>query len=519
MLRKTILFVSAISLTYANSYQDWLQSQQQQYTQYKKSMDEEFSDMLKKDWEAFQSMTTPSPYKAPKPVDVPKVKKEIKIPKEEIKESPIVKIAPIITKPKPFIPKVKKDIELPPVVKTPPSPLSELDKEIELSKIEKPDTKIITPPVKIEKPKIMKNFKMVKFDFYSSLIEIQYDIKSAFYLQKINKGVIAKYWDIMSQTKYKSLIKQIETKSSELNLNDWAKYQLIHKLGQEIYDNENIANLFTWFILVKMNYDTKVGYNRNKIYLLSTMQHKLFQISFFKLKGKKYYILTPNGKTQKIGSIYTYAGDYPKAKDRLSFAMKDEIKFYNNIKQKDLRFKYNGKSYSINTKYSSDLINFYKTFPQSDYNIYFETKNSTPLRSTILVKLAPLLEGKSQIEAVNFLLRFVQTSFAYKTDQKQFDYEKVMFPEETVFYPYSDCEDRSIMFSYLVKNILGLDVVGVKYSDHLATAVAFSSKVSGANFSYNNKRYTIADPTYINANAGMAMPKYKNSKFEVISLR
>ena len=75
------------------------------------------------------------------------------------------------------------------------------------------------------------------------------------------------------------------------------------------------------------------------------------------------------------------------------------------------------------------------------------------------------------------------------------------------------------MFSYLVKNLLNLDVVGVRYNDHLATAVAFSSKLSGANFRYKGTRYTISDPTYINANAGMAMPQYKNSKFKIISLR
>ena len=48
-----------------------------------------------------------------------------------------------------------------------------------------------------------------------------------------------------------------------------------------------------------------------------------------------------------------------------------------------------------------------------------------------------------------------------------------MFPEETINYPYSDCEDRSILFSYLVKNLLHLDIVGVKYNDHLATAINF----------------------------------------------
>ena len=562
MLKKTILFVSLISFLGANEYQEWLKSQQKQYTQYKKTMDEEFSDMLKKDWEAFKSMSNPTPYKKPKPVSVPKIKKVVKIPKKDIQNSPKVKVKEIIKKiikEKPIVkapikevitkPEIKKPIqkivkkpevkklEMPPGVPMPTNPPiikiptvkddikpPKVKEPIQVPKVQKPivkkpDATVFVPPVKIDKPKVLKNFKMVKFDFYSSPIQIQYDVKSAFYIGKINKRVIAKYWDIMSQTKYKKLISQIDKKSEELNLNDWAKYQLIHKLGTKIYNDNNIANLFTWFVLVKMKYDTKVGYSRDKIYLLSTMKHKLFQISFFNLKGKKYYILTPNGKAKKVGSIYTYAGDYPKAKENLSFEIKKAIKFDSNISQKDLRFKYDGRVYKISTKYSNDLIDFYKTFPQSDYNIYFDTKNSTALNSTMLLRLAPLLHGKSEIEAVNFLLRFVQTSFAYKTDQKQFDYEKVMFPEETIFYPYSDCEDRSIMFSYLVKNILGLDVVGVKYNDHLATAVAFSSDVSGASFRYNNKTYTISDPTYINANAGMAMPKYKDSKFDIIALR
>lgn len=477
MFKKVILFITLITFLSANEYQEWLKAQNQEYTTYKKTMDEEFSDMLKKDWEAFKAMSSPSPYTKPKPVVMPEIKKVVVVPPKEIKKSPKIKVKKIITKPEP------------------------------------------KPIVKIVKPTIKKDFNIVNFEFYSNEISISYDKKSLFNLTKIDKQSISKFWEELSKTNYKKLLKQIDKNSKELNLNDWAKYQFIHKLGNVIYKDNNSANLFTWFVLVKMNYDTKVGYNSNKIYLLSTMQHSLYQVSFFTLNKKRYYILTPNGRVGKIGSIFTYAGDYPKAQEKLSFLIDKEIKFYNNIVQKDLTFTYNNKKYSINTQYSTDLINFYKTFPQSDYRVYFGTKNSQPLSNSILVKLAPLVEGKSEIEAVNLLLRFVQTSFKYKTDQKQFDYEKVMFPEETIFYPYSDCEDRSIMFSYLVKNLLNLDVVGVKYKDHLATAVAFSSKVSGDSFRYKNTKYTISDPTYINANAGMAMPQYKNSNFEIISLR
>jgi len=93
--------------------------------------------------------------------------------------------------------------------------------------------------------------------------------------------------------------------------------------------------------------------------------------------------------------------------------------------------------------------------------------------------------------------------------------------QETLFYEKSDCEDRSILFAYLVNNLLGFKVVGVKYKDHMATAVAVPMQGDALNIA--SHRYVIADPTYINAPIGKSMPKYKNVKPEkyihVISAR
>ena len=473
-MKKFLLLLSVVGILSANEYQEWLKQQNQEFTTYKKTMDEEFSNMLKKDWEAFKSMYSTSPYKEPKPKKMPEVKKEIVIPKKEIKASPIVKIKPI-----------KKEIIKP--------------KPIKVKKILKDD-----------------KYKNIKFDFYSQNIEINYDKNILFRVGKIDKDSISSFWEKISKTEYKKLIKQIENYSKNFSLNDWGKYQFINKIGAQIYKDENGANLFSWFILVKMGYDTKIGYNSNSTYILSTLIHKLYQMPFFKLNKKTYYVMVKDGRSKGIGKIFTYKGEYPKAKKMLSFEINEDIKFYTNLDKKELKFKFDGKEYIVEGVYSKDLIEFYKSFPQSDYRVYFSTKNSTPLMNSILKSLSKIVEGKSQLEAVNILLRFTQTAFKYKTDQNQFDYEKVMFPEETVSYPYSDCEDRSIMFSFLVKNILNLEVVGLKYPDHLATAVAFGSKVSGDRFKFNGMIFTVADPTYINANVGMTMPKYKNSRFEII---
>ena len=86
------------------------------------------------------------------------------------------------------------------------------------------------------------------------------------------------------------------------------------------------------------------------------------------------------------------------------------------------------------------------------------------------------------------------------------------------YYPYCDCEDRSILFSRLVRDLMGLDVVLIYYPGHLATAVKFSSEVKGDYITYQGDRYTVCDPTYINAPVGMTMPDMDNASAFVVVL-
>ena len=65
--------------------------------------------------------------------------------------------------------------------------------------------------------------------------------------------------------------------------------------------------------------------------------------------------------------------------------------------------------------------------------------------------------------------------------------------------------------------MVGLDVVGLDYPGHVATAVRFNESVSGDSVNYNGKRYVISDPTYINASVGMAMPEFKSELPKVIA--
>jgi hypothetical protein len=141
------------------------------------------------------------------------------------------------------------------------------------------------------------------------------------------------------------------------------------------------------------------------------------------------------------------------------------------------------------------------------------------IKEELYPKLREAIQGKTQNEAANMLLNFVQTAFVYEYDEKVWGKDRAFFAEESLYYPYCDCEDRSILFSRLVRDLLGLKVLLVYYPGHLATAVCFTDNVTGDYISLNNQKYVVCDPTYIGAPVGATMPDMDNGKAKVILLQ
>ena len=74
----------------------------------------------------------------------------------------------------------------------------------------------------------------------------------------------------------------------------------------------------------------------------------------------------------------------------------------------------------------------------------------------------------------------------------------------------------SILFSNLVKDLLGLDAVLLDYPNHIASAVRFNEDISGDYILLDGKKYLICDPTYIGAPIGMCMDRFKSVPPEII---
>jgi hypothetical protein len=170
---------------------------------------------------------------------------------------------------------------------------------------------------------------------------------------------------------------------------------------------------------------------------------------------------------------------------------------------------------------NKNLIDFYNDYPlSSKWDFYSAASLSEETKRTLYPILRREIAGKSTSDAANMLINFVHTAFDYPTDGDQFGYERPLFGDETFYYPYSDCEDRSILYAILVRELLGLETVLLNYPGHLATAVHFPDNTAhGWHFRWEDRVYTICDPTYIGADAGDCMTQFQTVAPKIVPIQ
>jgi hypothetical protein len=472
------VFFSITILMAQDDYQKWLQKDQQQLKQFLEKEDQAFSDFLKKDWKAFQSFKGVKADSKPKPTDMPVA---------QDKDKPEIK---------PDVPQNKIDDELPP---PPPKPKEEK---------------------KLEPPPATKQENLIKFNYFGASPAVEY--KKEFQLalaSPLNNQAIATAWEVMASSPHKELVDQLQQHKTKMMLNDWGYLILVNNFAKALLtDDRNQQNIYTWFLMIKSGFDAKIAFKDNAVFLLLPTQNMIYDNPFVTLDNKKYFFISLDIKLDLQGNVFTYNGTYEGATTLMQLKLASIPVIMNKSIAKSVQFMFNDQNYKFDIQYDNDVIDFFKNYPQTDLPVYFNAPVSGFANYSLLTALRPQVQGKTEVEAVNFLLRFVQTAFDYKTDDEQFGREKYLMPEETIYYPSSDCEDRSIFFSYLVRNLLGMEVVGLDYPGHIATAIHFETNLDGDAITHQGKKFIICDPTYINADAGMCMPQFKNVDPGVIQL-
>ena len=349
-------------------------------------------------------------------------------------------------------------------------------------------------------------------NFCGQKVYVDKSLKGVCSIGNMRENAIADAYEAMCKADYKALVDDCRKVKKELNLNDWGIFLFVREASKTLCTDENAAVVMQQFLLNELGYKSKMARraDRNQMLLFVAADCQVYGHPYFTKDGLNYYNLTSNESCQ----FYMCQEDSPKAKSKLNMQVNHAPAL--NAGMVNSVHKNRSGSVAVSVDVPKSLMEFYGSMPQCDYSVYVNAEVNPSVASKVLSTLAPLVNGKGEAEAANLLINFVQTGFQYATDQEQFGYEKSFFVEELFYYPYCDCEDRSVLYSYLVRNLLKLDVVLLDYPNHIATAVCFNENVSGDFVTVGGKKYVVCDPTYIGASIGKAMPQFKNVAAKVL---
>jgi hypothetical protein len=294
-----------------------------------------------------------------------------------------------------------------------------------------------------------------------------------------------------------------------IKLNDAGIYLYTSEVSGRFYPtNPNAAKIITAILMQKLGFRVHSVIRGNEIALMVNTRQKLYEVPRLQaqnFESEEWYLWQPKEKETSSGNIMT-----PGMSALIPFKALD-LNIYEmpnwgaaNLVKKIIYTDAVSKTKdTFEIRLNSEYIKFLGALPQMSPEVYFNAVVSKELQESLIAQLKIRLSTFRSYEALGWLLRFVQNAFPYQTDELQFRKEKAMFIEESVVYPFTDCEDRSVLFGILVREVLNREVIGLDFPGHMAVAVQTPKKEArGALLRYNGKIFMACDPSYKRAIPG-----------------
>lgn len=387
---------------------------------------------------------------------------------------------------------------------------------------------VVSPILSLPQPKpispIYENDKVEEknfsFSYMGTTCEVRLPKDLNIRMSGCESCMIATIWKQLATNAMDNTIRDFLALRLKMQLCDWAYLNLIDTFAKAFCGHGNEAVIMAAFIYSQSGYKMRLGRDCEKLYLLYGSKHGIYEKGYIVIEGINYYPLDDKVERMEISDF-----SFPQEQS-MSLYIENAQKFTirPSAKRKLASEQYH--DVAIDSQVNLNLIQFYNTYPSSEVNGNFMTcwkmYADTPMDESVSQMLYPdiknKIEGLSDVQAVNQILNWVQTAFQYEYDDKVWGHDRAFFAEETLYYPYCDCEDRAILFTRLVRDLLGLKCILVYYPGHLASAVCLKQQVNGDYISLDGDVYTICDPTYIGAPVGITMPEMDNRSAKVIKL-
>ena len=451
-------------------------NRQTEFNRYREQFNREFAEYLKKAW----SLMKPQEKEAPPP------------------------------QPKPFVPKPTIDDA---------KPLPDVPKEMPILDIVKP--KIVPPapnPVVIEEPQDDRFQKQIRLEsFYGRNFTLRSSSKVKLSVADNSQSAIAAAWESIATKEFDPLVYDCQQAREKHRFCDWMYYQFVKEVAHVVTQTAKDSNeevLLTGYILAQSGVDFRFVRSGSRLLLALPFDAQIYEHSYFSIGDKKFYVVEQDVQS----ACYLMERSFSKESSALTLCISSpmdlgrsegESKVLTSKKYPQMRVELTG---------NKQLMEFYHSYPRMDWQEYSLASMDKKTAECIVEAFRPVLAGHSEEDAVNMILNFVQTAFVYGYDDQIWGGDRPFFADETLFYPYSDCEDRSILFSYLIRTLTKQDVVLLYYPNHLATAVRFSNNLSGDYVMVDGQKYLVCDPTGYKP-IGNAYDEFKNVQAKVIKIQ
>lgn len=361
---------------------------------------------------------------------------------------------------------------------------------------------------------------LVSIALYGTLVSVAFPQDADLQLISVDEYGISKLWEQLADTtiipaKFDVTIKSCLQHRTSMKLCDWAYIKMVQAVAKKRYGDTNEAVIFTSFILAQSGYKIRLAFKDDMVFMMFASHHELYNLLRVMIDGDFYYIIDHRMRGNFYISNVGYDGE-----QRFSLLIADEQKVDYELSDTLTATSFNG--CTMTSQVNMNLIKFYEDYPtgklySGDENSKWLVGAKTPLdsiaKSTLYPQVRELIKGLSEWQAVAKILEWLQTGFEYGLDDEVWGRDRMFFPTETLYYPKADCEDKAILFSAIVRDILNLDVILLYWNEpvgHLATAIHFPVVEGKAEYvMYNDKKYAICDPTCHYAPVGRRGPTYR----------
>lgn len=505
--RTTILFLAAASVLGAaaqgTSYEEFRRGMYERYNNFREGMYERYDEFLAGAWADYEVIagqkrsTAPKPRTAPRVPDAPALTppREIKapaLPAPELSQSsaassPGSPASPASQVANPLLsPEGARGVSR---AKEQPSAPSDQSDKSESS---------LLPPF--------------EFDFYGMALRIP-DPGLEIPRTVVDKQDLAARWRALRKdSKARAALASLRALAAELKLNDYLTLEMTRSYVAARHPGAGSASRasLAHFLLVGMGYDVRLGITGDRDgVLLVPLRQDVAEHPFLKLDGKKYYLFMDKklGKSDYARTTISTCDVTPDG----TLAQVDCALTDLNLPYKPHHYKVDNGTLHIEGEINANIFPVLRRYPLMQTGDFARSTVQPQARREIVEQLAAQLRDKPRAQAVDELLKFIQSGFDYATDEEFHGYEKPYFLEENLFYPKNDCEDRAIFYTYMLWNVLGIPNHLIAYPGHESASLVLDDLPAGDSYTYEGRRYLISDPTYIGASTGQCMPAYLNA--------